>query len=138
MIKIKSWKKLDREELNKGYFVDTGSNGCFIIQHKTLPAITLNYCIFTKEEIISILKVFGLEVQFEQPRTFTDQEKAIKTVFEKGWIARDECGNLYLYSDKPTINYGNWGNGDEYYKLPDTLFSWLNFDDDPMSLEEIE
>lgn len=52
------------------------------------------------------------------------------------WIARDRCGTLYLYSEKP-IRYGNFwivDNSNQLSKLPVRWFPEVKWEDEPIEL----
>lgn len=66
------------------------------------------------------------------------QETDADTVIH-GWVARDNNGKLYIYSDKPErYNKGfRWVLGSAFLPLPSDLFPDLTWDDDPIEVELI-
>ena len=48
----------------------------------------------------------------------------------KAWVARDEDGSLYMYTDKPEKMSGNWYAANGYVTLDDSLFPEVQWSDE--------
>lgn len=71
----------------------------------------------------------------------TKQESKQETVIQ-GWVARDKSGTVCLYNECPeryNAPINEWGadNPLQYYRIPDELFPYLTWDDDPIEVELI-
>ena len=54
----------------------------------------------------------------------------------KVWIAREECGHVYLHKGKPFKEDGMWFNrNDVYMKLPTKDFPEVTFENSPVEVE---
>lgn len=70
----------------------------------------------------------------EKPRTITSSEYGLCAALKKGYIARDESGDVYYYTTKPVKRNNVWGLVQEGYDdfCEDlsalTMFAHLTFD----------
>ena len=57
----------------------------------------------------------------------------------KGWVARDENGQLWLYGQRPFRNETVWttSNGRYFLRIDNTLFHSLRWEDEPIEVEII-
>lgn len=64
-------------------------------------------------------------------------EKNADTVIQ-GWVARNEDGELYIYSKKPNrTQWLRWAEGSNFLPLLPDLFPDLTWEDDPQEVEII-
>lgn len=52
---------------------------------------------YTGESQCDAARLKWLHQEYKEPVVLTDDEKALCKLFGRGWIARDENGNLYWY-----------------------------------------
>lgn len=73
---------------------------------------------------------------FDRAYALGKQEKDADTVIQ-GWVARDNNGKLYIYSDKPErYNKGlRWVMGCAFLPLSSGLFPDLTWESDPIEVE---
>lgn len=82
---------------------------------------------------------------FKKEPTLSRREKCLVEFLETGWIARDESGSSYWYSEKPTKfeNISAWdtivANGEDLRKFrASELFPFVKWEDEkPWSVEEL-
>lgn len=57
----------------------------------------------------------------------------------KGWVARDENGQVWLYAQRPFRNHTVWttDKGRYFIRIYDTLFPSLRWEDEPIEVEII-
>lgn len=55
----------------------------------------------------------------------------------RGWVARDEDGNLFMYSTKPERIGTMWMGEFANFDLRNNLFPDLTWDDEPIEVEII-
>ena len=65
-------------------------------------------CIFTGTCIVNRIKWLYEEYQEPAPK-LTAEEYAFCKIATNGYIARNERGSLYIYSEKPVQNISGWG-----------------------------
>lgn len=79
------------------------------------------------------------EEHTEQPK-LTKRERAFCEAVQEGWIARDECGDIFWCKGEPKKRYGIWSNGDDVcIDFTDLhLFSFIKWEDEkPWSVEDL-
>lgn len=54
------------------------------------------------------------------------------------WVARDKCGELCLYPNKPERKKRVFISQYEWHYLPDTLFPDMVFEDEPIEVEIVK
>lgn len=65
----------------------------------------------------------------------------IEYLLERGWVARDADGDLYLYRNKPSREglqppeKGFWAASGQYSALDDQLFPSVTWDSDPLEVD---
>lgn len=81
--------------------------------------------------------------KYVKPKKFTGEERDILMALPKaGWVAKDECGDVFLYTDKPEKGGRVWKTLSGY-AINISLFSEAKFesvkwkDIEPTSREEI-
>ena len=85
---------------------------------------------------------WGFEEHIEKPK-LTKKERMFCELVETGWIARDENGLLYRYSEAPYKKSTSWnGRGGSSVcvdgRFRDCIFSFITWDDkEPWSVEEL-
>lgn len=71
----------------------------------------------------------------------TERERAYCVAVEKGWLARDRNGELYLYKEKPCKHSDDWNRNIEWSNLNPSFFPDFDFitweDDEPYSIKEM-
>lgn len=88
-------------------------------------------------------KVDWLNAEYREPKKFTDDERKVIELLDKvEWVARDSCGEAYIFGSMPYKKNGIWYN-DYSYCLRLALFTSLPFvaikstDTEPTSRAEI-
>ena len=64
------------------------------------------------------------------------EEKEVEGVTIEGWVARDECGDIYVYKNKPTREGCMWIDdvASSLILLPITSFPDLTWQSDPLEV----
>lgn len=83
-------------------------------------------------------------VVFDEPSSAKKTEQSVILEDRKNipaaytWAARDQDGKLFVYPDKPTLDYRKtqW-YGERGKKVEDTLFSFLTFSRGPLNIREV-
>ena len=83
-------------------------------------------------------------VVFDEPLSIKKTEQSVILEDRKNipaaytWAARDQNGKLFVYPDKPTLDYRKtqW-YGEHGKKVEDTLFSFLTFSRGPLNIREV-
>ena len=83
-------------------------------------------------------------VVFDEPLSIKKTEQSVILEDRKNipaaytWAARDQNGKLFVYPDKPTLDYRKtqW-YGERGKKVEDTLFSFLTFSRGPLNIREV-
>ena len=81
---------------------------------------------------------------FDEPSSVKRAEQSVILEDRKNipaaytWAARDQDGKLFVYPDKPTLDYRKtqW-YGERGKKVEDTLFSFLTFSRGPLNIREV-
>ena len=81
---------------------------------------------------------------FDEPSSVKKTEQSVILEDRKNipaaytWAARDQDGKLFVYPDKPTLDYRKtqW-YGERGKKVEDTLFSFLTFSRGPLNIREV-
>lgn len=101
-------------------------------------------CIFSRnEERCWVQREAWAESEYVEPKVFTEKEKAILIALPKAnWVARDESGEVFLYTEKPIKKSQYWflpGGGDiPVSRFSDAKFESVKWEDiDPTSRGEI-
>ena len=82
---------------------------------------------------------------FDEPSSVKKTEQSVILEDRKNipaaytWAARDQNGKLFVYPDKPTLDYRKtqW-YGERGKKVEDTLFSFLTFSRGPLNIREVQ
>lgn len=78
--------------------------------------------------------------EYEESIKLTPKEKAFLSIVEKGWIARDQGGDLYWYLNKPKRLSIDFEVGDSkgfFISSYLNLFNYVKWEDEPYSVEEM-
>lgn len=84
----------------------------------------------------SIFAKKTLEFAFDRAYALGKQEKDADTVIQ-GWVARDEDGNLFMYSTNPERIETMWMGEAANFDLRNYLFPDLTWESDPLPVEII-
>lgn len=78
----------------------------------------------------------SLSVKKTEQSVILEDRKNIPVAYT--WAARDQDGKLFVYPDKPTLDYRKtqW-YGERGKKVEDTLFSFLTFSRGPLNIREV-
>ena len=139
--RIRKWEELDKMESDEYLIILFGHSRDFYIRHmENEQTVAMIYDRAPKEKKLEILKIFGFDIGFIETRAYTEEEKAVKTLFKTGWIAREMDGSIGVYKNKPHksgFNFwqcvGGWSGN-----LPENLFPEITWHSEPVNLEEIE
>jgi len=102
-----------------------------------------NGCKFNKKGSCSEARRQWANSEYKEPKTFTDDEKALIRVLDKvKYVVRDYKGFILLMTKKPMKNNYEWFGRDAMYctinLLTSATFSAIKWEDDePTSREEI-
>jgi len=140
-MKIKKWQELDlvknsqyridfnflNEEKFKTIQIRRISDNYFIteIRHNQVPT----------ETVISFLKTFGFDIEFEEPIRLTEKEWHQVRVFDDGCFARGKYGELEWFACAPIREDGYWYPDPEVIEeargncsLPNELFKFITWE----------
>lgn len=81
----------------------------------------------------------GASNTFDRAYTLGKQEKDAEEAVISGWVARDESGDLYMYTCKPEkiSNLGYWDGYVTDLAPSNNLFPDLTWESDPIEVEII-
>lgn len=51
-----------------------------------------------------------------------------------GWVARDKCGDIFIYDNKPIRHTGYWHESAGFLELPQASFPSLTWESDPLEV----
>lgn len=102
----------------------------------------LRYASGNAYDDIKVVKVqqFVFPDQPKAPK-LTKRERAFCELVGDGWIARDECGTIIWYDNKPCkrdiewFAYGEYFNLDIFNEIPFMFIEWE--DDEPWAVEDL-
>lgn len=86
-------------------------------------------------------KIEWLYEEYTPPKKLTKRERAYCEAVEKGWLARDRNGELYLHKEKPHKRSDDWNYDVEWSNLNPSFYPSFDFlkweDDEPYAVEEM-
>lgn len=141
-MKIKSWEDLDNVEnslfkLRKYYcgisvdFKDGEKDNILAVDVEKLDKAT----------VLSILKLFGFDIEFEEQPKLTEQEWHMVRAFPDGFWVRDkgEFENVFISLDFPKRQENFWDIAyTDFYALPNSLFPFIKWEDEkPWTSEQL-
>lgn len=84
------------------------------------------------------LKRFIKWLYAEAKLNLTAKERTFCKIFTKGYIARDEDGDLYIYANEPLKEEVEWNADIDSIHLKDEYFPFIIWEDEkPWSIEEL-
>lgn len=97
-----------------------------------------NDCILYPEEVKECRNELIEWLYAEVKPNLTAKERTFCEIFTKGYIARDEDGDLYVYANEPLKEEVEWNADIDSIHLNDEYFPFIKWEDEkPWSIEEL-
>jgi hypothetical protein len=140
-MKITKWEELDGAKSGDYCVKVIQSNGSINVEHKKdkVNSITM-YRHFPKELRIEILKAFGFDIEFTEPRKLSSQDYHLVRAFGDGWFCRSNEGYLYFCENKFLKENGYWRTiGGYSIRLSKDALPFITFSDEqPYSTAQLK
>jgi hypothetical protein len=122
VMKIKEWKELNGYRLSNGYIIDSQPSDLYLtLTHDSLLNLCFSYQGIGTENIIKILEVMGLKVEFEKEPTITQEEHDLLK-----WLGNYEDLFLHKWRDGEEIACGTFKAQKSYgIHFTKCLFNWF-------------
>lgn len=90
-------------------------------------------------KVVECLNMFGFNIKYVPHPTYTKREKAFVVAFDDGWVSCDKSGDCWFHITLPTRHIDYWhDNEGTCFQVPQPLFAWMTWEDEPLNLKEVK